>query len=57
MAEYWLGSPPGIPLEELTRIPGMAIPKNGFVAPTDAPGFGMEIDPGCIRPWEYRSRS
>ena len=57
MAEYWLGSPPGIPLEELTRIPGMAIPKNGFVAPTDAPGFGMEIDPGCIRPWEYRNRS
>ncbi|MDE2813095.1 MAG: L-rhamnonate dehydratase, partial [Gemmatimonadota bacterium] len=44
MAEYWLGSAPGIPLEEVPAIPGMAVPQDGRVVPSDAPGFGMEIE-------------
>ena len=55
IAEFWLGSDPGIPLEELARVPGMAIPKDGYLVPSDAPGFGMEIDPEWITPWDHSS--
>ena len=37
-------SPPGVPLEEMVKIPGTPIVKDGFVVPSDAPGFGMDID-------------
>lgn len=53
MAEYWLGSDPGVPLEEVGSIPGTSIPKDGFVIPSDAPGFGMEIDEKWIENWSY----
>ncbi len=56
IAEYWMGSPPGVPLEELTRIPGTVVAKDGFIKPPDAPGLGMEITEQMIRPWEYKSR-
>ena len=51
MAEYWMGSDPGVPLEEVCPIPGMSMPRNGYVTPTDAPGFGMEIVEEWIEPW------
>jgi hypothetical protein len=57
IAEYWTGSPPGIPLEELNRMPGMSIAKDGYITPSDSPGFGMEIPVEWIRDWEYRARS
>jgi len=41
--EYFCSSPPGVPLEELRRIPGAVVPKDGYVIPSDAPGFGYEI--------------
>lgn len=50
MAEFWLGSDPGIPLEEVCPIPGMSMPQNGYVVPSDAPGFGMEIKKEWINP-------
>ena len=53
IAEFWLGTDPGIPLEEVTPIPGMAMPKDGYVVPSDAPGFGMEIKPEWIAPWDH----
>jgi L-rhamnonate dehydratase len=53
MAEYWLGTDPGIPLDELCPIPGMAMPVKGFVTPSDAPGFGLEIREEWIEPWVY----
>ena len=31
MAEFWMGSDPGIPLEEVWPIPGLAVPKDGYV--------------------------
>ena len=43
MAEFWLGSDPGVPLEEACPIPGMAVPRDGKLVPSGAPGFGMEI--------------
>ena len=51
MAEFWLGSDPGIPLEEVNRIPGVAVPKEGKLVPSDAPGFGMEIREEWIKPF------
>ena len=53
MAEYWLGSDPGIPLDEVRPIPGMAMPVDGYVTPSDAPGFGLEIEEDWIEPWDH----
>ena len=36
-------SPPGVPLEEMVRLPGTPVIKDGFLVPSDAPGFGLEI--------------
>ena len=49
-AEIWLGSDPGVPLAEVNRFPGMAVPEGGSLVPSDAPGFGMEISETQIRP-------
>ena len=43
-----MGSDPGVPLEEVRAIPGMAVPVDGKLVPSDAPGFGMEIEEGWI---------
>jgi L-rhamnonate dehydratase len=53
MAEYWMGSDPGVPLQEVCPIPGMAMPRDGYVVPSDAPGFGMDIKPAWITPWDH----
>ena len=50
--EFHLSTPVGVPLEEVVAIPGMAVPVNGRLVPSDAPGFGMEIDPAWILPWD-----
>ena len=36
-------SVPGVPLEEMTVLPGTPVIKSGYVKPSDAPGFGIEI--------------
>ncbi len=42
--EFFVGTAPGVPLEEgQRRTPGMAVPKEGFLVPSDAPGFGIEL--------------
>ena len=53
MAEYWMGSDPGVPLEEVRPIPGVSMPVDGHVVPSDAPGFGMEIEGRWIEPWDH----
>ena len=53
MAEFWMGSDPGVPLEEVWPIPGLAVPENGHIRPSDAPGWGMEIDEEWITPWDH----
>ena len=52
MAEYWLGTDPGVPLEETAGIPGTAVPVNGEIVPSTAPGFGIEIGANDISSWE-----
>jgi len=42
--EFLIDSAPGVPLEEGWRpTPGMAVPKDGWLVPSDAPGFGIEL--------------
>ncbi len=43
MGEFFLGSPPGVPLSEVTPFPGMAVPKDGMLVPNDGPGFGLGL--------------
>ena len=52
MAEFWLGTDPGVPLEEGVRIPGTPLPVNGQITPSSAPGFGMEFEPNDISDWQ-----
>ena len=51
LAEYVLFSPAGVPLEEVVRIPGLAVPKDGRITPSDAPGFGYDIPADWFSPW------
>ena len=37
-------APPGVPLEELVVLPGTPIIKDGYLTPSNAPGFGFEFD-------------
>ena len=48
-----MGSDPGVPLEEVCPIPGLPMPKDGSVIPSDAPGFGMEIKDDWVVPWDH----
>ncbi len=42
--EFYVDTAAGVPLEEGWRpTPGMAVPKNGRLIPSDAPGFGIEL--------------
>ena len=52
-AECYIASPPGVPLKDAARLPGMAFPENGWMKPSDAPGFGVEIDPSALEPFKY----
>lgn len=51
MAEYWLASDPGVPLAEAAKTPGVVVPVNGNLVPSDAPGFGMDIKESWLTPW------
>lgn len=51
LAEWVIFPAPGIPLEEAVRTPGVPIPKNGRVVPSNAPGFGFEILPDQLSAW------
>ena len=48
--EFWLGSDPGIPLEDVDRIPGTAVPRGGRITVEDQPGFGLAVRPEWIQP-------
>ena len=41
--ECFVGTPPGVPLAEGWGLPGQAVPRDGWLVPSDAPGFGLEI--------------
>jgi L-rhamnonate dehydratase len=41
--EYFVGNGAGVPLAETVAYPGMPVPVNGRITPSDAPGFGIEL--------------
>jgi L-rhamnonate dehydratase len=41
-------SAPGVPLAEMTLLPGTPAIEDGYVRPSDAPGFGLEITPAWV---------
>ena len=41
-------SAPGVPLEEMSLLPGTPAIRDGYVRPSDAPGFGLEITPAWL---------
>jgi L-rhamnonate dehydratase len=49
--ECFVGTPPGVPLEEGWGLPGQAVPVNGWLTPNDAPGFGLEIKEEWLAPF------
>ena len=51
LGEYWISSPAGVPLEDAVWPPGTPVPRNGRLRPSDAPGFGEEIDPSALPPF------
>jgi len=48
-AEYFLASPPGVPLEE-GKLPGVSIPKDSYIVPNSEPGFGLGIEEEWLVP-------
>ncbi len=49
--EHFVGTAPGVPLEEGSRPPGPVVPQDGYLAPSDAPGFGLEISEEWLVPF------
>ncbi len=49
--ECFVGTAPGVPLAEEWRLPGQATPKEGWLTPNDAPGFGLEIPTEWFAPF------
>lgn len=43
MGEYFVGSAPGVPFDEVRLTPGMAVPVGGRVRLSDEPGFGLGL--------------
>jgi L-rhamnonate dehydratase len=51
LTEFFIGSAPGVPLAEVNRMPGVALPVGGRITPSEAPGFGVDLDPAELRPF------
>lgn len=49
--ECFVGTAPGVPLEEGWNLPGQATPKDGWLVPNDAPGFGLELPDAWFEPF------
>ena len=49
--EYFVATAPGVPLAEAGGLPGVPRPVEGRLRPSDAPGFGIEVDPAGLRPY------
>lgn len=49
VGEFHISSPVGVSLDKYNRIPGMAVPRNGKLRPTDGWGFGLKVPLEWIR--------
>lgn len=52
--EYFVATAPGVrPPTGPWTFPGMSAPENGRMVPADGPGFGVELDPTDMQPFDY----
>jgi L-rhamnonate dehydratase len=51
LVEWVMFSPAGVPLEEVSRVPGVAVPSDGFATVSDAPGLGYEFSADLFENW------
>lgn len=49
--EWFMATAPGSDPPLSPGIPGMAVPQDGWLTPSDAPGFGLEISEDWITPY------
>ena len=49
--ECFVATRPSEPLNQGWRLPGQALPKDGYLVPSDAPGFGLELKPDWFTPF------
>jgi len=49
--EYFVGSPPGVPLSESTLLPNMPYAQGGWLEINDEAGFGLHIEEDWIEPF------
>ena len=51
--EYFVGTPPGVPLEETKPFEGDTVPYDSYITPNGGPGFGLDVKEEWITPfWE-----
>ena len=48
--EYYLGTAPGVPLEETKLFEGESLPKDSYISPNDGPGLGLHIEEEWLTP-------
>lgn len=51
LAEWVMFSPAGVPLSEVSRVPGVPVPVDGFVTPIDRPRLGYEFESTSFTSW------
>jgi len=49
--EYLPRMGPGVPLAESSALPGMPVPEDGYLVPSDEPGFGLNIKEEWLSPF------
>ena len=50
-AEFFVGTAPGVPLDEVSWIPGTSLPKDSWIEIGDGPGFGVEMPEEWLSPF------
>ena len=53
--ECFIATPPGVKVDRLgggdKNFPGMSVPKDSKMIPSNAPGFGLEIEKSDLKPY------
>lgn len=49
--ETFVGTAPGVPVTESRWLPGQALAEDGWLVPSDAPGFGQELTEDQLQPF------
>lgn len=55
--EFLVETPPGVPLDEWSAVPGTVTPDEGRMTPPSEPGFGVDIEPATLTRWQTKTAS